>query len=84
MQPKHSAVRLFDMANMMEEKAGPPCILCGGDTFTWGTVQTERKLRFTPKTPFWEQFFALWPRDEPLAARACNNCGNVALFLNKD
>lgn len=58
----------------------PLCPICGGTAFTWGVARgSGYRLDFVPGLNLWQQLQSL--AGTPLEARACDRCGNVALFL---
>jgi hypothetical protein len=59
-----------------------PCLLCGGDSFIWGTCMPVGAFKFKPDNASW------WVKNtvhggSELRARACQTCGNIQLFTKQ-
>lgn len=65
-----------------------PCVACRGETFTWGHLRgVYGPTSFVPRDPSSARgLFAniLGKGGQTPAARACDACGNVQLFINHD
>jgi len=61
----------------------PSCPVCGGTAFTWGVARggSGHSLDFVPGLSLWQQLKSLTVSATRLEARACDQCGNVVLFL---
>jgi predicted nucleic-acid-binding Zn-ribbon protein len=59
------------------QKADRPCPVCGGDSYSWGSVGAQG-INFTPDDA--SVLSKLFRVGLKLPARRCNGCGNVQLF----
>jgi hypothetical protein len=54
-----------------------PCPICGGNTYSWGTL-VGQQLKYEPEDmSLLSKMFSLRAR---LPARQCDRCGNIQIF----
>ena len=61
------------------QRLEPPCPLCGGTAFTWGTLTAEGGPYFRAEGE--SVFEVVLARPRVVDARVCTACSNIQLFL---
>jgi hypothetical protein len=73
---------MSDQPRPSEDKQSAPCPLCAGTNFRWGKVGTGSSGTRFIEDEVGEGWFAT-PRNAPLVARECSDCGNVQWFTKE-
>lgn len=60
------------------KKADQPCPMCGGESYSWGSLRAHGGFNFVSDGT--SLLVKLFGGGTELPARRCNECGNVQIF----
>ena len=56
-----------------------PCPICGGESYAWGFLQDDDKVKFKRLNAPWLERATVFG-GSPVRARLCERCGNIQMF----